>query len=90
MRGRKTTFEIILTDSERATLLHWQRATSINAGMAKRGRVILLLAAKHTFTDICAMAGMSRPHCYKWVKRFTDQGVEGLVDRQRGRRKATA
>ena len=40
-RGRKTSFTIRLTPTERQTLLAWQRATTIPAGLARRGRIIL-------------------------------------------------
>ena len=34
-----------------------------------------------TITDIAAAVGMSRPHIYKWVQRFLQQGLEGLQDK---------
>jgi hypothetical protein len=77
-RGRKTSFTIHLTPAQRQTLLAWQRSTEIPAGLARRGRIILLLADGVTITDIAATVGMSRPHVYKWVRRFVQQGLEGL------------
>ena len=85
-RGRKTSFTIHLTPAQRQTLLAWQRSTTISAGLARRGRIILLLADGVTITDIAAAVGMSRRHIYKWVQRFLLQGLEGLQDRPgRGR-----
>jgi|SRR4030095_11076549 transposase len=84
-RGRKTSFTIHLTPAQRQTLLAWQRSTTISAGLARRGRSILLLADGVTITDIAAAAGMSRRHIYKWVQRFLQQGLEGLHDKP-GRR----
>ena len=43
-RGRKTFFSIRLTPAERLTLLTWQRSTTIPAGLARRARLLLLLA----------------------------------------------
>ncbi len=40
-RGRKTALTIHLTADERQTLMAWQRSTTIPAGYAKRGRIIL-------------------------------------------------
>ncbi len=77
-RGRKTSFTIHLTPAQRRTLLRWQRSTIIPAGLARRGRIILLLADGMTITDIAATVGMSRQHVYKWVRRFVQQGLEGL------------
>jgi transposase len=84
--GRKTSFTIHLTPAQRQTLLVWQRSTTISAGLARRGRIILLLADGVTITDIATAVGMSRRHIYKWVQRFLLQGLEGLQDRPgRGR-----
>ena len=77
-RGRKTSFTIRLTPAQRQTLLVWQRGTMTPAGIARRARIILLLADGMTITDIAATVGMSRPHIYKWVRRFVQHGVEGL------------
>src|ERR687888_1096817 len=83
--GRKTSFTIRLTPAQRHTLLAWQRATTISAGLARRARIILLLADGVTITDIAATVGMSRRHVYKWIHRFVQEGVEGLQERP-GRR----
>src|SRR5215475_5651681 len=79
-RGRKTSFTIHLTPAQRQTFLAWQRSTTISAGLARRGRLILLLSDGVTITDIAAAVGMSRRHIYKWVQRFLQQGLEGLQD----------
>ena len=86
-RGRKTSFTIRLTPAQRQTLLTWQRATHIPAGLARRGRILLLLADGMTVTDIATTVGISRRHTYKWIQRFLQEGLEGLEDRPgRGRR----
>src|SRR5262245_21914180 len=85
-RGRKTALTITLTLAERRTLLAWQRATTISAGCARRGRMILLIAEGVPITAIAARVGISRRFVYKWAQRFLAQGVEGLADRPgRGR-----
>jgi hypothetical protein len=85
-RGRKTSLTITLTPAERRTLLAWQRATTVSAGLARRGRMILLVADGVTITDIAAMVGISRRFVYKWAQRFLAQGVEGLANKPgRGR-----
>jgi transposase len=80
-RGRTTSLTIRLTPAERRTLLAWQRATTISAGRARRGRIILLLADGVPITDIAATVGISRRFVYKWVQRFLDKGLEGLTDK---------
>ena len=87
-RGRKTSLTIRLTPAERQTLLAWQRATTISAGVARRARMLLLLADGMTLTDIAATVGLSRRFIYKWVQRFAQEGLEGLADKPgRGHRR---
>jgi CRP-like cAMP-binding protein len=83
-RGRKTSLTIRLTPAQRQTLLAWQRATNIPAGLARRARIVLLLAGGVTITDIATTVGMSRRHTYKWIQRFVQEGLEGLYDRPPG------
>jgi hypothetical protein len=80
-RGRKTSLTIRLTPAQRQTLLAWQRSTTISAGLARRGRIIVLLADGVTITDIAATVGISRRFIYKWGQQFQEQGVEGLTDK---------
>ena len=80
-RGRKTSLTIRLTPAERQTLRAWQRATTIAAGRARRGRIILLAADRVPISQIAATVGISRRFVYKWVQRFLDKGVEGLADK---------
>jgi CRP-like cAMP-binding protein len=86
-RGRTTSFTIRLTHAQRQTLLVWQRATTVPAGLARRGRMIILLADGMTITDAAATVGLSRRHAYKWIQRFIQQGVEGLHDKPRSDRR---
>jgi hypothetical protein len=87
-RGRKTSLTIRLTPAERQTLLAWQRATTIPAGLARRGRILLLLAEGMTITDIAITVGISRRFVYKWVQRFVQEGLEGLRDKPGPRRRS--
>ena len=79
-RGRTTSLTIRLTPAERQTLLAWQRATTISAGRARRGRIILLLADQMSISDIATTVGISRRFVYKWAKRFLQKGLPGLAD----------
>src|SRR5438034_11716330 len=80
-RGRRTSLTIRLTPAERLTLLAWQRATTIPAGLARRARLLLLLADGMTITEAAATVGLSRRHTYKWIYRFVQEGLEGLADK---------
>ena len=86
-RGRKTSLMIRLTPAERLTLLTWQRATTVPAGLARRARLLVLLADGMTITAAAATVGLSRRHTYKWIQRFVQEGLEGLAEKPgRGRR----
>lgn len=86
-RGRKTSLTIHLTAEQRQTLSRWQRSTTIPAGRARRGRIILLIAEGVTLVEIAARVGMSRRFVYKWAQRFLQDGLDGLADKRgRGRR----
>jgi transposase len=82
-RGRKTSLTIRLTPAQRQTLLAWQRATTIAAGHARRGRIVLLMADGVPISAIAATVGISRRFVYKWVQRFLERGLEGLTDQPR-------
>ena len=87
-RGRKTALTIRLTPAQRHTLLAWQRATTMSAGRARRGRIILLLAEQMPIATVAATVGISRRFVYKWAQRFVEAGLDGLADKPgRGHRR---
>ena len=84
MRGRKKTFSVSLTDSQRTQLQHWLRSPTMPAGLARRARLLLLLEdADTTLKQAARTAGLAPRHAHKWVQRFLAQGLEGLHDRPR-------
>jgi len=84
--GRKTSLTIRLTPADRLTLLTWQRLPLTPAGLARRGRMVLLLADGMTITEAAALVGLSRWHSYKWIRRFQQDGGAGLADKPNPRR----
>jgi len=81
-QGRTTSLTLRLIPAERRTLLAWQRATTtISAGRARRGRILLLVADGMPISDVAATVGISRRHVYKWIQRFMEKGMEGLRDK---------
>ena len=80
-RGRKTAPTIHLTPDDRQTLTRWQRSTTIRAGYANRGRMLLLLADGLPVVQVATMVGITRRFVYKWAKRFLRDGLEGLADK---------
>lgn len=87
MRGRKLSFQIVLSDDERAALEHWLRSTSLPAGLVTRARAILLLGAGMPLKDVIVRCGLTPRTVRKWAKRFIVERMAGLQDRQgRGRK----
>ena len=87
MRGRKKTFSVTVSDSQRGQLLRWLRSTTGPAGLARRARLILLLADGVTYPGAAHAAGLTVRNARKWALRFVRQGREGLDDlRGRGRK----
>jgi hypothetical protein len=90
-QGRRTSLVVEITPQERRTLETWQRSTTIMAGLARRGRIVLMLADGVSVSDIARTVGMRRRFIYKWAQRFTQQGLAGLSDKPgRGRSAASA
>src|SRR5262249_33851219 len=81
-RGRKTALTIRLTPAQRQTLLGWQRATTIAAGRARRGRIILLVADGMAIATVAATVGISRRFVYKWAQRVLEKGVGGRENKR--------
>ena len=79
-RGRKTAVIIRLSAEEQRELESWQRRTTIAAGLALRGRIILRLAAGESITAVSHAVGVQRPRVYKWARRFLKDRIEGLSD----------
>ncbi len=87
MRGRKSALTIVLTPADRAEIERWQRATTGPAGLARRGRALLLLEQARTLKDTAARCGLSVRHVRKWAKRYRLHGLAGLRDKPRPGRK---
>ena len=86
-RGRKTSVVLDITLEQRHLLTGWQRSTTIRSGLAKRGRIILLLADGVSISHISLTVDIRRRFIYKWAERFCQHGIDGLYDKVgRGRK----
>ena len=86
MRGRTNKLCRTLNSGDRNLLEYWQRSTTIQAGLARRGRIILLMSEGASISQISRTVGIRRRFIYKWVDRFQSLGVSGLSDKPgRGR-----
>jgi hypothetical protein len=79
-RGRKSSLRMVLSAEERQTLERWQRSTTLGAGLVRRGKIILLLAAGHSQSDVAQAVGVQRTVVRKWARRFMAQRLDGLTD----------
>ena len=79
-RGRKSSVRIVLSPDERQTLEHWQRSTTMLAGLVRRGRIILLLADGYSHSQVALLVPVQRTVVRKWARRFLAQRLEGLSD----------
>ena len=82
-RGRHTSLSVSLTSADREALEAMQRSTTIEAGLAKRARIILCIGQGLSVSDTAHRIGIARRLVYKWVDRFNDHALEGLRDRPR-------
>ena len=79
-RGRTSSIRIVLSPEERTTLEHWQRSTTMAAGLVRRGRIILLLADGHSHSQVARAMPVQRTVVRKWARRFLAQRLDGLSD----------
>jgi len=80
VRGRKSSLRIVLSPEEQQTLEQWQRSTTIASGLARRGKIILLLAAGASQSAVAQAVGVQRTVVRHWAKRFLAQRLDGLSD----------
>jgi hypothetical protein len=76
----RTTVRKSLSTEERQTLERGQQSTTLAAGLARRGKMLLLLAAGHSQSEVAQAVGVQRPVVRKWAKRFLAQRLDGLAD----------
>ncbi len=79
-RGRTSPLVIELSPDERETLPRWQRSTTRAAGLVRRGRIILLLADRHSQSHVAQVVGIQRAVVRTWARRFLAQRLAGLGD----------
>ena len=46
--------------------------------------VVIVKAGEHPIAETAGFFGISRNTVFRWIKRFREEGVEGLYDRARG------
>lgn len=59
-------------------LAPWTRTRSVRAGLAQRGRIVLLAADRVSNRAIAERVEVSRPTVIKWQSRLESLGLDGL------------
>jgi transposase len=88
-RGRPRTFELSLSDPERAQLTALASSRALPHGLVRRAQIILRSAGGEANTAIAASFGVSVPLVGHWRRRFRDHGLAGLYDAPRSGRPRT-
>lgn len=80
MRGRKSSLKILLSEESRQELEHLVRSTSVRAGVARRARIVLELAAGARLVEIAERTGVTEQVVRYWGRRYLKHRLEGLYD----------
>ncbi len=75
-----------LLPEEHTQLQQLLRSTRVSAGLARRARVVLLLAEGRSVRQIQAQTGMSPRRTLHWKQRWRKSGLDGLLDESRAGR----
>jgi len=78
-----TVTSIILTDSEKDTLLRWTHLITPQRRLSLRAKVVLAAAEGKRTVDIAKEVSASVATVNKWIGRFARRGMEGLKDESR-------
>ncbi len=77
---------LILRDGDEARFGLWTRSSTVSAGRAQRGRIILLAADGVSNTEISVRVGVARQTVVSWRARYESDGLDGLADAPRSGR----
>jgi transposase len=70
-------FNVFLSPAERAQLEHWQRSTTMQAGLAKRAKIILVRTEGQSLSEIARRLELGRRMVRTWVQPFLTSAWRG-------------
>lgn len=89
MSGTRSGRVVALSDEARAVLEAVTRRTTVAVGLARRARIVLLVAAGRPLDQIARQLGV-RPNVVRtWADRYRAGGLDALEDRPRSGRPRT-
>jgi transposase len=71
-----------LTGQARAELRAAIKSDGYDGSVSSRARIVLLFDGGHSKSEIAKLMRTTRPTVDKWLKRYVEFGMEGLVDRE--------
>lgn len=77
---------LVLRDGDRKELESWLRSRSVSAGLAKRARIVLMVADGAANRQIAHVVGGSPTTVIEWRSRYLERGLKGLDDLDRSGR----
>ncbi len=77
---------LVLRPGDESTLTSLLRCPSVEAGLARRARIVLLASQGGSNTEIAARVGVTRPTVVQWRQRYDAGGVAALGDLPRSGR----
>ena len=80
---------LVLREGDRGELERWTRAQTIEAGAARRARIVLLAADGVANARIAEVVAVSVPTVLLWRGRYAAKGLAGLGDEPRSGRPRT-
>ncbi len=72
-----------LTEEEAQTIKKWSQSRTEEARLVERATIIRLASEGHRVPEIAKMVGLDEKTVRKWLKRFGEQGLDGLEDAPR-------
>lgn len=85
--GRPRSYSIQLNDDERAQLESFARSRSLPHALARRAKIILMVADGMSNSDVAAKLELSNPTIANWCRRYCADGIDGLYDLPPGHRR---
>ena len=74
---------LVLRPGDESRLTAVVRSQTVTAAAAQRARIVLLAADGVPNAEIARRVGVSRPTVVGWRQRYTEAGIDGLVDLDR-------
>jgi hypothetical protein len=79
-RGRRSSWRLARSPAAPQTVARWPRSTTLAAGLARRGHILLGLGAGSAPADVAPSVGVPRAVVRTWAQRCRAPRLDGLPD----------